>query len=198
MYKSLSLLLFRYKTCFISYYTLTAANDSLNTEIREIMCTMDKLRNNLYKDFRPQIKMLEELQINDEIMEPAHSLVATKKVTQVRVAPSSLLQDNQLEVLAIEPLGTKEIIVPNLPPTGPLVKRSPQVDDVVYIMKSPVMPWIKAKVCRIFIASEINYIFFSSVSRLKRQSEDIKEDSNTRIFRRYKILFRQLHHGTFA
>lgn len=115
------------------------------------MRTVDKLRNNLYEDFRPQIKMLEELQINDEITETAHPLVATKKVTQVRVPPSSLLQDNQLEVLAIEPSGTKEIIIPNLPPTGPLLKRSPEVDDIVYIMKNPVMPWIKAKVCRIFI-----------------------------------------------
>ncbi|XP_018371408.1 PREDICTED: histone-lysine N-methyltransferase eggless isoform X2 [Trachymyrmex cornetzi] len=139
----------RYKTCFISYYALTAANDSLNTEIREIMHTVDKLRNNLYEDFRPQIKMLEELQINDEITETAHPLVATKKVTQVRVPPSSLLQDNQLEVLAIEPSCTKEIIIPNLPPTGPLLKRSPEVDDIVYIMKSPVMPWIKAKVLNI-------------------------------------------------
>ena len=129
---------------------MTAANDSLNTEIREIMRTVDKLRNNLYEDFRPQIKMLEELQINDEITETAHPLVATKKVTQVRVPPSSLLQDNQLEVLAIEPSCTKEIIIPNLPPTGPLLKHSPEVDDIVYVMKSPVMPWIKAKVCRIF------------------------------------------------
>ncbi|KAG5343984.1 SETB1 methyltransferase, partial [Acromyrmex heyeri] len=128
---------------------ICAANDSLNTEIREIMRTVDKLRNNLYEDFRPQIKMLEELQINDEITETAHPLVATKKVTQVRVPPSSLLQDNQLEVLAIEPSCTKEIIIPNLPPTGPLLKRSPEIDDIVYVMKSPVMPWIKAKVLNI-------------------------------------------------
>ncbi|XP_018314698.1 histone-lysine N-methyltransferase SETDB1 isoform X2 [Mycetomoellerius zeteki] len=146
----------RYKTYFISYYALTAANDSLNTEIREIMRTVDKLRNNLYEDFRPQIKMLEELQINDEITETAHPLVATKKVTQVRVPPSSLLQDNQLEVLAIEPSGTKEIIIPNLPPTGPLLKRSPEVDDIVYIMKNPVMPWIKAKVLNIVSSNPWN------------------------------------------
>lgn len=140
---------------------MTAANDSLNTEIREIMCTMDQLRNTLYMNYRPEIKMLEELQLNDEITETtAHTLVATKKVTQVRVPPSSLLQDNQLEVLAIEPSNSKEIIVPNLPPTGPLIKRSPQVDDFVYIMKSPVMPWLKAKVCRIFIASIIRNIYF--------------------------------------
>ncbi|XP_071636747.1 histone-lysine N-methyltransferase eggless isoform X1 [Temnothorax longispinosus] len=125
---------------------ICAANDSLNTEIREVMCTMDKLRNNLYEDFRPQIKMLEELQINDEITETAHPFVATKKVTQVRVPPSSSLQDNQLEVLAIEPSSSKQIIAPKLPPPGPVVKRSPEVDDIVYIMKSPVMPWLKGKI----------------------------------------------------
>ncbi|XP_012530724.1 histone-lysine N-methyltransferase eggless isoform X2 [Monomorium pharaonis] len=125
---------------------ICAANDSLNTEIREIMRTMDKMRNDLYEDFRPQIKMLEELQINDTITENVHSLVATKKVTQVRVPPSSLLQDNQLEVLAIEPSNSKETIVHNVPPTGPLIKRSPEVDDIVYVMKNPVVPWIKAKI----------------------------------------------------
>ncbi|KYM98922.1 PREDICTED: histone-lysine N-methyltransferase SETDB1 [Cyphomyrmex costatus] len=133
------------------WQNICATNESLNTEIREIMCTVDKLRNNLYKDFRPQIKKLEELQINDEITYPETStypFVATKKVTQVRVPPSSLLQD-QLEVLAIEPSGIKETIIPNLPPNGPLLKRSPEVDDIVYIMKSPVMPWIKAKVLNV-------------------------------------------------
>lgn len=130
------------------------------------MCTMDKLRNNLYEDFRPQIKMLEELQLSDEITESAHTLVATKKVTQVRVPPPSLLQDNQLEVLAIEPSSSKETIVPNLPPTGPLVKRSPQINDTVYIMKSPVVPWIKGKVCRThsYCTYHTKYIFFSLVS----------------------------------
>ncbi|XP_011866930.1 PREDICTED: histone-lysine N-methyltransferase SETDB1 [Vollenhovia emeryi] len=132
---------------------VNAANESLNTEIRDMMRTVDKLRNRLYNDFRPQIKMLQELQINDEITETSHPLVATKKVTQVRVPPSLLLQDSQLEVLAIEPLRTKETIVPNLPPNGPVIKRAPAIDDIVYIMKTPVMPWIKAKVQSIVATS---------------------------------------------
>ncbi|KAL6259594.1 hypothetical protein P5V15_009511 [Pogonomyrmex californicus] len=123
---------------------ICAANDSLNTEIREVMCNMDKLRNNLYDDFRPPIEMLEELQINDGVI--GNALVATKKVTQMRVPLSSVQQENQLEVLAIEPSGTKSTRIPNLPPTGPLVKRSPHADDIVYVMKTPFMPWIKAKV----------------------------------------------------
>ncbi|XP_039301848.1 histone-lysine N-methyltransferase eggless isoform X2 [Solenopsis invicta] len=131
------------------WQNICAANDSLNTEIRGVMRTMDKLRNNLYEDFRPQIKMIEELQISDAITENAHSFVATKKVTQVRVPPSSL-QDNQLEVLAIEPSSNKQTKVLNLPPTGPLVKRPPEIDDIVYIMKNAVVPWIKAKVQNIF------------------------------------------------
>lgn len=125
---------------------IRATNESLHTEIREVMRTMDKLRNQLYEDFRPQIKMLEELQINDGVPENALPLVATKKVTQMRVPPVTLAQDNQLEVLAIEPSSIKKVVVPKLPPTGPLVKSPPKIDSVVYIMKNPVMPWIKAKI----------------------------------------------------
>jgi len=124
--------------------------------------------------------MIEELQINDEITDNAYPLVATKKVTQVRVPPSSLLQDNQLEVLAIEPLSTKETVIPNLPPTGPLVKRAPEVDDIVYIMKSPVMPWIKAKVCRIFIALIVRNFFFSFI--LIRNKEKRSKNILIKIF----------------
>lgn len=120
---------------------------------------MDKLRNQLYEDFRPQIKMLEELQINDGVPENALPLVATKKVTQMRVPPVTLAQDNQLEVLAIEPSSIKKVVVPKLPPTGPLVKSPPKIDSVVYIMKNPVMPWIKAKVCTIVHCIKYFFIF---------------------------------------
>lgn len=130
---------------------MTATNESLHTEIRGVMRTMDKLRNELYEDFRPQIKMLEELQINDGVTENVHPLVATKKVTQVRIPPATLPQDNQLEVLAIEPSNIKKAVIPKLPPTGLLVKSPPKIDSIVYIMKNPVMPWIKAKVCTISI-----------------------------------------------
>lgn len=125
------------------------------------MCTVDKLRNKLYEDFKPHIKMIQELQINDEIKEAAPQLVATKKVTRVRKVLPSLLQENQLEVLAIEPF-SKQIRLPDLPPTGALSKRPPVVDDIAYVMKSPVMPWIRAKVCRksLYLLYKI-YFFFT-------------------------------------
>lgn len=106
---------------------------------------MDKLRNELYDEYKPQIKMLEELQINDGPTETLYPFVATKKVTQVRVAPTILSHDNQVEILPIE-RDAKEIAVPNLPPIGSLVKSVPEIDNVIYIMKNPLMPWQKAKV----------------------------------------------------
>ncbi|KAL0130171.1 hypothetical protein PUN28_002046 [Cardiocondyla obscurior] len=124
---------------------ISEVNDSLYTEIQDTIGTMNKLRDNLYEDFRPQIKMLEELQITDDITETIHPLVATKKVTQIR-SPPLLVQDNQLEVLAIEPSSSKLSKIPNLPPTGPLVKGTPEADSIVYIMRSPVMPWLKARI----------------------------------------------------
>jgi len=125
--------------------------------------------------------MIEELQINDEIKEAPTSLVATKKVTWVRKVLPSSLQENQLEVLAIEPSGSKEIKLFDLPPTGPLFKRPPVVDDIVYIMKSPVMPWIRAKVCGTLHYTYHNQnIYFLAYD--SRHGEEIIEDSNTRIF----------------
>ncbi|XP_070168553.1 histone-lysine N-methyltransferase eggless isoform X1 [Polyergus mexicanus] len=136
---------------------IRATNESLHTEIREVMRTMDKLRNELYEDFRPQIKMLEELQINDGVTENVHPLVATKKVTQVRIPPTTLPQDNQLEVLAIESSNIKRTVIPKLPPTGLLIKSPPKIDSIVYIMKNPVTPWIKAKIQLIISSNPWTY-----------------------------------------
>lgn len=112
------------------------------------MHTMDILRNNLYDEFRPQIQMLQELQIDDAYMDNGlYPLVATKKVTQVRVLPSSVLQDSQPEVLPIEQ-DNKQVVVLDLPPIGPIVRAQIEVDSIVYIMKHPLMPWIKGKVCK--------------------------------------------------
>jgi len=140
---------------YIVYYLLTATNESLDTEIRETMNNLDKLRNSLYESFRPQIKILEELQIDDNnsIVRNVPTLVATKKVTQIRVPPTILSQDNQLEIVAeIEPPSNQKIIVHNLPAAlGPLIKPTPEPDSNVYITKSPIMPWIRAKVCIQFL-----------------------------------------------
>ncbi|XP_031841422.1 SET domain bifurcated histone lysine methyltransferase eggless isoform X2 [Nomia melanderi] len=117
----------------------------LDKTVKDLMRTMDTLRNNLYNEYRPQIQMLQELQIDDGISDNAlYPLVATKKVTQVRVPPA-ILQDSQPEILPIEQ-DNKQILALDLPPTGPLVKPQVEIDSIVYIMKHPLMPWNKAKV----------------------------------------------------
>ncbi|XP_068979687.1 histone-lysine N-methyltransferase eggless [Bombus flavifrons] len=121
-------------------------NEVLDKTIKDLMCTMDMLRNNLYDEFRPQIQMLQELQINDGYVDNGfYPLVATKKVTQIRIASSSTLEDNQPEVLPIEQ-DNSQVVVLDLPPIGPLVRAQIDIDTIVYIMKHPLMPWIKAKV----------------------------------------------------
>lgn len=121
-------------------------NKLLDNEIRTLTNTMDKIRNTLYDEFRPQIQLLPELQIDASYEEiTTHQLVATKKVTQVRISPYTAQQDNQLEILPIE-RDNKQRIVLNLPPSGPLIKRQPEVDSIVYIMKHPLLRWVKAKV----------------------------------------------------
>ncbi|XP_050588559.1 histone-lysine N-methyltransferase eggless isoform X2 [Bombus affinis] len=121
-------------------------NEVMDKTIKDLMCTMDMLRNNLYDEFRPQIQMLQELQINDGYVDNGlYPLVATKKVTQIRIASSSTLEDNQPEVLPIEQ-DNSQVVVLDLPPIGPLVRAQIDIDSIVYIMKHPLMPWIKAKV----------------------------------------------------
>lgn len=142
---------------------LTETNESLNTEILNMMRDMDKLRNKLYEDFRPQIKMLEELQITDEPVENIHLAIATKKVTQIQHLSTILTQD-QPDVMAIKTCN--KTTVPNLPPNGPLFKRRPEVDLNVLVMKSPVMPWIKAKVCTFSVMYYVKYFFLRHMSIL--------------------------------
>lgn len=96
----------------------------MDKTVRDLMRTMDTLRNSLYNEFRPQIEMLQELQLDDGFTDNVlYPLVATKKVTQVRVSPA-LLQDSQPEILPIEQ-ENRQIAALDLPPTGPLVK--PQI-----------------------------------------------------------------------
>lgn len=153
----------------LSYYYLTAKDDSLCTEVLGLMRTMDKLRNNLYDEFKPQIKMLEELEINDQPAKIVYPFVATKKVTQVRIPPNASLQDNQPEILPIEQ-DIKEVIAPNLPPTGPLVKPTPEVDNVVYTMKSSLKSWTKAKV-RIIIINVLTIYIEDRHARRERERD---------------------------
>ncbi|XP_054001755.1 histone-lysine N-methyltransferase eggless [Hylaeus anthracinus] len=127
------------------FNNINEENEVLDKTVRDLMHTMDTLRNSLYDEFRPQIQMLQELQIDDVSSDSgSYPLVATKKVTQVRVSPSAV-QDNQPEILPIEQ-DNKQVIQLNLPPTGPLVRPQIDVDTIVYIMKHPLMPWIKGKV----------------------------------------------------
>lgn len=106
---------------------------------------MDKLRNSLYDEFKPQIKILEEVDLDAGFFDNSTlPLVATKKVTQMRIPPLTM-PDNQPEIMPLDGIETPVAAI-DLPPAGPLVKPLPDVGDVVYIMKNPLMPWVKAKV----------------------------------------------------
>lgn len=124
----------------------TDENDVLDTEVKDMMDKLDQLRNTLYDEFRPSIKMLEDLTICDGVPDNHQfPLVATKKVTQVRPSNSVLPQDNQPVIL--EEIDRDSVkVAADLPPPGPLVKTLPEVDTVVLIMKHALIPWLKGKV----------------------------------------------------
>ena len=124
----------------------TGENDALDVEVKEMMGKLDKLRNSLYDEFRPSIKMLEDLTICDGVPDNHQfPLVATKKVTQIRPSNSILAPDNQPVILEeIERDSVK--VAADLPPPGPLVKTLPEVDTIVLVMKHALIPWLKGKV----------------------------------------------------
>ena len=113
-----------------------------------MMTKLDKLRNSLYDEFRPAIQMLDELSICDGVQDSCQlSLVATKKVTQLRTSSVAIVQDNQPVILQeIERDNIRAVA--DLPPRGQLVKPLPDVDTVVLVMKHALIPWQKAKVFR--------------------------------------------------
>lgn len=123
------------------------------------MKKLDSIRSSLYNNFQPSFKMEQELIIEDrlhtvdpQIRNADHSLVATKKVTQIR-APSfnQPPQESQPEILEEIERDNKLIQSMELPPQGQLVRPVPNVDDFVFTMKHPLVSWIKGKVSLIFI-----------------------------------------------
>lgn len=122
------------------------------------MLKLDKLRSNLYYEFKPKIQMLEELKIEDYPENTNYPLVATKKVTQVRPPVNKTQQqDNQPEILREVERDNRLIQSMDLPPSGHLVKPVPEVDDYVFTMKHPLFPWIKGKVS---LAHVLKYVFW--------------------------------------
>lgn len=69
----------------------------------------------------------------------------------------SQLQDSQPEILQEVERDNHLLQSMDLPPSGPLVKPIPQIDDFVFTMKHPLFPWIKGKVQSIISKSPMQY-----------------------------------------
>lgn len=123
------------------------------------MKKLDSIRSSLYNQYKPKFEMKDELNIVDQLKgidlqhkNYDHSLVATKKVTQIRAPPSMQStikappQESQPEILEEIERDTKLIQSMELPPSGQLVRPVPNVDDFVFTMKHPLVSWIKGKV----------------------------------------------------
>ncbi|XP_014205106.1 histone-lysine N-methyltransferase eggless [Copidosoma floridanum] len=69
---------------------IDATEAKLNDSISKTMKRLDLIRSTFYNEFKPSIKMLEELKIEDEI--PSFPMIATKKVTQICPPPRPQIQ----------------------------------------------------------------------------------------------------------
>ncbi|XP_015115678.1 histone-lysine N-methyltransferase eggless [Diachasma alloeum] len=153
------------------------SNEESDREIKQMISKMDMIRNSLYDAFRPDIKMLADLSIDDgpsmvppqapqasprplqRAEPPGHPTVATKKVTQVKIpaAAPPKAQDNQVEIMPIVEKVEKQTLGYGLPAHGKLILRPAEVDNIVLVMKHPLMPWIKAKVHAILTHQPMTY-----------------------------------------
>ncbi|XP_012264079.2 histone-lysine N-methyltransferase SETDB1 [Athalia rosae] len=148
-------------------------NQRLDKDLSKMISEMDRLRNSLYDDFKPQIRMLPELDADVETTETLpFPLVATKKVTQMRIVPPAL-PDSQPEILPCDEIEAQVDKV-DLPPAGLLKKSTPEVSDAVFVMKHPLMAWVEARVQSVVSRAPSQY-------RVKITSK--KSQSVTRVVR---------------
>ncbi|XP_008556889.1 histone-lysine N-methyltransferase SETDB1 [Microplitis demolitor] len=153
-------------------------NDKLDQDIKEMISKMDSLRNNLYKNFKPDIKYIQELHIEDPPADTIpHPLVATKKVTQITRPPPippqpSIHPDNPIEVMSVNPKG-KLGIEHGLPPQGNLIRRAAEVENIVLVMKHPLLAWRRAKVLSIVSRTPMTYRIKYASKKYSSQSKQV-------------------------
>ncbi|KAF7994847.1 hypothetical protein HCN44_004319 [Aphidius gifuensis] len=121
----------------------------------------------------PSSRILSPPALSPIKMNNLQSSVATKKVTQVRKPHSSSSSSSssagminhqfpqditQVEVMPVEQRDRASLSQQyGLPPHGQLVRRPAEVDNIVLVMKNPLMAWIKAKVQSIVSKSPMTY-----------------------------------------
>ncbi|XP_034935600.1 histone-lysine N-methyltransferase eggless [Chelonus insularis] len=152
------------------------SNKSIDDEIKSMILQMDSIRSSLYDHFKPEIKYLEDIQIDDVPVEnnALVPLVATKKVTQIRTPPVAVkIPDNsQIEVMTVEPK-EKTSTSYGLPPNGPLIRKPAEVEDLVLVMKHPLIPWRKAKVLSITSRAPMTYRVKYLLKRYNNQTKSV-------------------------
>ncbi|KAK0175942.1 hypothetical protein PV328_000131 [Microctonus aethiopoides] len=152
------------------------SNTNLDRDIKIMIAKMDSIRNKLYDEFKPDIRNLRELHIDDSPAENTavqhHSLVATKKVTQVRTPPAIKVPDNQVEVMSVEQKD-KSKMEHGLPPHGALIRRAAEVDNSVLVMKHPLIPWRRAKVLAIISRTPMTYRVKYMLKRYNNQTKTV-------------------------
>ncbi|CAG5104386.1 Similar to egg: Histone-lysine N-methyltransferase eggless (Drosophila melanogaster) [Cotesia congregata] len=160
------------------YDQINEENSQLDNDITDMILKMDSLRSNLYNQFRPDVKEIKEIHIEDPPADTIpHPPVATKKVTQIirapTVQPTSTAQpDNAVEVMSVCPKGKINMEL-GLPPQGNLVRRAAEVDNLVLVMKHPLLAWRRAKVLSIVSRTPMTYRIKYASKKYSTQSKQV-------------------------
>lgn len=129
-------------------FMMLETNQTLDNNIMSMIKQMDSLRNSLYSGCVPEIRMLEELQIHDP--PPAKSPSVVPTISPTKQTPSNFTDSEVTPLHAVNrSLGY------DLPPQGPFSKQFPEVETKVFVMKHPLMPWVRGKVQQVITRSPI-------------------------------------------
>ncbi|XP_043284861.1 histone-lysine N-methyltransferase eggless [Venturia canescens] len=131
----------------------TAINDknaALDEDIMSLTKQMDSLRKSLYSTCVPEIKMLQELQISDP---PKIPIITGNNPPIKRQTPGSSIAATDCDVTPLHAVNRS--LGYDLPPQGTFTKQMPEVDYKVFVMKHPLMPWVRGKVQQVVTRSPL-------------------------------------------
>ena len=102
----------------------------MDKDLTETMLKLDKLRTNLYNEFKPTIKLLPSLDIDDTYRARVpHAPVATKKVTQVQMPyrPPPHLQSQLQRQRQPQPQPQSQLLPQSQPQSQPQQDNQPEI-----------------------------------------------------------------------
>lgn len=133
--------------------TMLERNEALDKDIMSMIKKMDSLRNTLYSSCVPEIRMLQELQICDPPVVKPQVMPSKNLPIKRQPPPAPVVPTTDCDVTPLHAVNRS--LGYDLPPQGPFKKELPEVESKVFVMKHPLMPWVRGKCQQIVTRSPL-------------------------------------------